>query len=69
MLLFSDQKNSGIDTAMGSHTRAGLERPRPSKLNSVRADVEIDIYSRLSWLPTAEAIKGTGACRSKAPAS
>ena len=40
--------------------------PSPSKLNSVRiAFVEIDIVPGEPVVPTAEAIKGTGACRSK----
>ena len=44
----------------------GLEAPSPSKLNSVRPlIVEVDVVPGEPVGRTAEAIHGTGACRSK----
>ena|ERR1041385_474815 len=44
----------------------GLEAPSPSKLNSVRSlIVEVDVLPGEPVSRTAEAIDGTGACRSK----
>ena len=44
----------------------GLETPSPSKLNSVRSLIaEVDVVPGEPAVPTAEAIPGTGACRSK----
>ena len=69
-----DQKNTGIDVAMEFSRSARaqdphwLETPSPSKLNSVRLLVfppRSTFVPGEPVVPTAKAIKGSGACRSK----
>ena len=65
-----DQKNTGIDVAMEFSRSTRARAPSPSKLNSVRRDVEVDVVPGEPVGRTAEAIDGAGAHRStRAPVS